>query len=87
MKTTTIRVDLDAWEEVVRRSQELGIAQAEYIRGAIHQRIGSHAHTDRLTALERRVENEARRTDGIARVLVRVVAGRARQRPTGRDNE
>jgi hypothetical protein len=69
MKTTTVRFDAETWDDIVRQSEALGIAHAEFIRGAVHRRLGGLDAGERVTELERRLDGVATRLDGMARVV------------------
>lgn len=56
LHTTTARFDAEMWAAIEHHSDRLGIAHAEFIRGAVHHRLAHLDHTDRLTRLEQRVE-------------------------------
>lgn len=73
MKTTTVRFDVETWEDIVRQSEALGIAHAEFIRGAVHRRLGRLADVERLAQVERDLGALAARLDGVARTVMRVV--------------
>lgn len=40
LHTTTVRFDGDTWATIVAESDRLGIAHAEYIRGAVLRHVG-----------------------------------------------
>jgi predicted DNA-binding protein len=65
MHTTTVRFDEETWTRLKRLSEELGIATADYIRGATIQRLERTAYDARIRTLEDRV-------DGMARLLERL---------------
>lgn len=69
MRTTTVRFDEETWEDIKRQSHRLGIAHAEFIRGAVHRRLGRLAEADRVSDLERGLAVVADRVDSIARVV------------------
>lgn len=75
LHTTTVRFDADTWAEVVAESDRLGIAHAEYIRGAVLRLIGGAGEHDRLGRLEERYEQLAVDVERIARAVVRIVRG------------
>jgi hypothetical protein len=52
VKTTTVRFDTETWKDIERQSDALEIAHAEFIRGAVHRRLGRLADADRITAIE-----------------------------------
>lgn len=56
MKTTTVRFDVETWEDIERQSARLGVAHAEFIRGAVHRRLGRLAEADRIAAVELHVD-------------------------------
>jgi hypothetical protein len=70
---TTVRFDADTWAMVVAESERLGIAHAEYIRGAVLRLIGGVAEHDRLLRLEEQCAQLTEETQQIARSVVRVV--------------
>ena len=85
METTPVRFDTETWDDIARQSEQLGIAQAEFIRGAVHRRLGRLADADRLAAVEvaleqrvgaaeRRLEEIAARVTTIARAVRRLLA-------------
>lgn len=78
LHTTTVRFDADTWAEVVAESDRLGIAHAEYIRGAVLRLIGGAGEHDRLGRLEERCEQLAVDVERIARAVVRIVHGTRR---------
>ena len=57
------------WAAIEHHSHRLGIAHAEFIRGAVLHRLAQLGHTDRLTRLEQRVEAVAEPGDRVARVV------------------
>lgn len=75
LHTTTVRFDADTWARVVAESDRLGIAHAEYIRGAVLRLIGGVGEHDRLGRLEERCDQLAGDTQQIARAVVRIVRG------------
>jgi hypothetical protein len=68
VRTTTVRFDEETWADIQRESQRLGIAHAEFIRGAVHRRLGRLAEADRITELERRIDAVADRLTSLARL-------------------
>lgn len=72
LHTTTVRFDADTWAEVVAESDRLGIAHAEYIRGAVLRLIGGAGEHDRLDRLEERCEQLADEVQQVARALIRI---------------
>ena len=80
MRTTTVRFDEETWADIQRESQRLGIAHAEFIRGAVHRRLGRLAEADRLAELERRIAIVADRLVRVARV-VSALSAAIRARP------
>lgn len=75
LHTTTVRFDADTWAEVVAESDRLGIAHAEYIRGAVLRLIGGTGEHDRLLRLELQCDRLAEDVSRIARAIVRIVRG------------
>lgn len=76
LSTTTVRFDADTWAAIVAESERLGIAHAEYIRGAVLRHAGRAIDADlgrRLEAVEARAEELAARVALVARA-VRCVA-------------
>lgn len=69
MRTTTVRFDEETWADIQRESQRLGIAHAEFIRGAVHRRLGRLADADRITELERRIDAVCDRLTSVARLV------------------
>lgn len=69
LHTTTVRFDADTWATIVAESDRLGIAHAEYIRGAVLRLVGRGDLEQRLAAIERRIEALADRMTAIARVV------------------
>ncbi|MBB4662887.1 hypothetical protein [Conexibacter arvalis] len=81
MRTTTVRFDEETWADIQRESQRLGIAHAEFIRGAVHRRLGRLAEADRITELEQRLDAVVDRLARVARLVSRLsTAIRARRR-------
>jgi len=80
VRTTTVRFDEETWADIQRESQRLGIAHAEFIRGAVHRRLGRLAEADRLAELERRIAIVADRLVRVARV-VSALSAAIRARP------
>lgn len=80
LHTTTVRFDADTWELIVEHCHRLGIAHAEFIRGAVQWRLGGVLYAERLALLEARVEAHGIHLGKVARVVARV-AGRARLGP------
>jgi len=79
LHTTTVRFDADTWAVIVAESERLGIAHAEYIRGAVLRHSGRVGDADlgrRLEALEERAEELAARVAVVARAVRRCVAVR-----------
>jgi hypothetical protein len=74
VKTTTVRFDAETWADIERQSDALGIAHAEFIRGAVHRRLGRLADTDRVDALEAEQERTADRLDATARLVARLAS-------------
>lgn len=74
MKTTTVRFDTETWDDIVRQSEQLGIAHAEFIRGAVHRRLGRLADAERVAVVEANLEVLAGRLDRVAQVVRRVAA-------------
>lgn len=68
MRTTTVRFDEETWADIQRESQRLGIAHAEFIRGAVHRRLGRLAEADRVAQLESRIDAVAVRLTSVARL-------------------
>lgn len=79
LHTTTARFDSDMWAAIEHHSHRLGIAHAEFIRGAVHHRLAQIDHTDRLTRLEQRIEAVAERGDRAAQVGARLARMGARR--------
>ena len=79
LHTTTARFDSDMWAAIEHHSHRLGIAHAEFIRGAVHHRLAQIDHTDRLTRLEARVDTITERSDRVARVVGQIVGVGARR--------
>lgn len=77
LHTTTVRFDADTWATIVAESDRLGIAHAEYIRGAVLRRVGRGDVEQRLSAIERRLEELAGRLATIGRIMLRRVQPRA----------
>jgi hypothetical protein len=75
LHTTTARFDAEMWAAIEHHSDRLGIAHAEFIRGAVHHRLAQLDHTDRLTRVEQRVEAVAERGERVARVVARLARG------------
>lgn len=73
LHTTTVRFDADTWAEIVAESDRLGIAHAEYIRGAVLRLSGGAGEHDRLLRLEERCDLLTEETQQIARSIVRIV--------------
>lgn len=73
LHTTTVRFDADTWAEIVAESDRLGIAHAEYIRGAVLRLIGGASDHNRLLRLEERCDQLTEETQRIARSIVRIV--------------
>lgn len=69
LHTTTARFDSDMWAAIEQHSRRLGIAHAEFIRGAVHHRLAQLDHTDRLTRLEQRIDAVTERGERVARVV------------------
>lgn len=81
MRTTTVRFDEETWADIQRELQRLGIAHAEFIRGAVHRRLGRLAEADRIADLERRIDAVADRLTSVARLVSSLSAAiRARRR-------
>ncbi len=78
LHTTTVRFDADTWAQVVAESDRLGIADAEYIRGAVLRLISGAGEHDRLGRLEERCEQLTVDVERIARAVVRIVHGTRR---------
>lgn len=74
MKTTTVRFDTETWADIVRQSEALGIAHAEFIRGAVRRRLGRLADSDRLEALEEGVERLTNRLDATTLLVARIAS-------------
>lgn len=77
LHTTTVRFDADTWAVIVAESERLGIAHAEYIRGAVLRHSGRAVDADlgrRLEAVEERAEELAARVAVVARAVRRCVA-------------
>lgn len=72
MKTTTVRFDAETWDDIVRQSEALGIAHAEFIRGAVHRRLGRLADAERLTAVEHELGSMADRLSRVAQIVARL---------------
>jgi hypothetical protein len=72
--TTTVRFDADTWAEIGAESERLGIARAEYIRGAVLRLLGHNATTDHIARLEHRLDTFAAQLARIATVLHRLLA-------------
>jgi hypothetical protein len=85
LHTTTVRFDTDTWGTIVAGSDRLGIAHAEYIRGAVLRFIGPGEGVEmRLASVERLLDVQARHIAAIARVLrLRLSEVIPRQRPDG----
>jgi len=69
VRTTTVRFDEETWADIQRESERLGIAHAEFIRGAVHRRLGRLAEADRLVDLERQLEAVTARLARVARIV------------------
>lgn len=80
MKTTTVRFDIETWDDIVRQSETLGISHAEFIRGAVHRRLGRLADVDRLSAVERDVATVSRNLSRVIQALARIDASGRRMR-------
>ncbi len=81
LHTTTVRFDADTWAEVVAESDRLGIAHAEYIRGAVLRLIGVAGEHDRLCCgLEERCDQLGEDVSRIARAIVRIVRREEKRR-------
>lgn len=74
VKTTTVRFDVETWDDIVRQSEALGISHAEFIRGAVHRRLGRLADGERLRVVERELLSLKERVDAVSRVLLRLRA-------------
>jgi hypothetical protein len=72
VKTTTVRFDAETWDDIVRQSDALGIAHAEFIRGAVHRRLGRLADADRLSAIEQNYQAVSERLDRVARTIASI---------------
>lgn len=81
LHTTTVRFDADTWELILEHCHRLGIAHAEFIRGAVQWRLGGVLYAERLALLEGRVEAHGIQLGKVARVVARV-ARRARVGPS-----
>lgn len=73
LHTTTVRFDADIWAAVVAESDRLGVAHAEYIRGAVLRLLGGAGEHDRLLRLEERCAQLTDETQQIARSVVRII--------------
>jgi hypothetical protein len=78
MKTTTVRFDTETWDDIVRQSEQLGIAHAEFIRGAVHRRLGRLADADRLASVETDVVELAARLDRVTRRVMQLMTASSR---------
>lgn len=76
LHTTTVRFDADTWATIVAESERLGIAHAEYIRGAVLRLVGRGDLEQRLAAVERSLEDLVGRVATIARVVRRRIQPR-----------
>jgi len=77
LHTTTVRFDADTWAVIVAESERLGIAHAEYIRGAVLRHAGRAVDADlgrRLEAVEARAEELAAHVTLVARAVRRCIA-------------
>jgi hypothetical protein len=72
VKTTTVRFDAETWADIERESEALGVAHAEFIRGAVHRRLGRLADADRLAAVEHELGTVADRLSRVARIVARL---------------
>jgi hypothetical protein len=72
LHTTTVRFDGDTWAAIVAESDRLGIAHAEYIRGAVLRLLGGGGQ-ERLNLIEERYAQLAGDVRRLARVFARVV--------------
>lgn len=80
LHTTTVRFEADTWATIVAESERLGIAHAEYIRGAVLRLTGRRDLEQRLFVVERASEELARRMATIAGVVRWRVHSRATPR-------
>lgn len=78
LHTTTVRFDANTWAEIVAESDRLGVAHAEYIRGAVLRLLGGAGEHDRLSRLEARCDQLAEDVSRIARAVVGVARGKWR---------
>lgn len=62
LHTTTVRFDGDTWATIVAESERLGIAHAEYIRGAVLRHVGRRDLEERVRRLEAQLVLVARVT-------------------------
>ncbi len=72
MKTTTVRFDTETWDDIVRQSDALGISHAEFIRGAVHRRLGRLADAQRLSSLERQAALLNTRLESVSSLVQRL---------------
>jgi hypothetical protein len=72
LHTTTVRFDANTWAEIVAESDRLGVAHAEYIRGAVLRLIGGAGEHDRLLRLEVQCDQLTEEVQQVARAVVRI---------------
>lgn len=71
LHTTTVRFDADTWAVIKAESERLGVAHAEYIRGAVLRLVGRHDAEARIERVERRIDVLGNHVATIARVVRR----------------
>jgi hypothetical protein len=76
LHTTTVRFDADTWATIVAESDRLGIAHAEYIRGAVLRHVGRRDLEERVVVVERRVGAISERQTTVARIVASSLARR-----------
>ncbi len=87
LHTTTVRFDADTWAEVVAESDRLGIAHAEYIRGAVLRLIGGAGEHDRLLRLEVQCDQLTEEVQQVARAVVRIARSLKAARAAATDKD
>ena len=71
LHTTTVRFDGDTWTTIVTESDRLGIAHAEYIRGAVLRHVGQRDLEQRVQVAERQLEHLSGCVAAVVRTLRR----------------
>jgi len=69
LHTTTVRFDGDTWATIVAESDRLGIAHAEYIRGAVLRHVGRRDLEARVVVVERRLDAVSELVVAVTRIL------------------